>query len=51
MSGMDIYEYPGETINVSKTWQVRNVALCRSGASANKPFCDGSHTAAGFKSK
>ena len=27
----------------------RTVALCRCGLSAIKPFCDGTHKAAGFK--
>jgi hypothetical protein len=32
------------------TIETRNrVTLCRCGASANKPLCDGSHKAAGFR--
>lgn len=42
--GIEIVDADGEP------YEVRNrVTLCRCGASANKPFCDGSHIAAGFR--
>ncbi|MCZ6517375.1 MAG: CDGSH iron-sulfur domain-containing protein [Gammaproteobacteria bacterium] len=31
-------------------WKGKQVALCRCGASENKPFCDGRHKKVGFKS-
>jgi len=31
-------------------WQGKQLAMCRCGASENKPFCDGKHAEIGFKS-
>ncbi len=40
---LEIVSGTGRTVN-----RVRKVFLCRCGQSANKPYCDGSHKAAGF---
>ena len=44
MGGIEIVDGSGEP------YEVRNrITLCRCGHSKNKPFCDGSHIAVGFK--
>jgi CDGSH-type Zn-finger protein len=42
-----IVDHQGNAFEIprDKEW----VALCRCGASKNKPFCDGSHKACGFR--
>ncbi len=39
-------DYQGQTLDIPEGKQA---ALCRCGASQNKPMCDGSHKQAGFK--
>lgn len=36
------------SVKIEKSGQINRVTLCRCGASKNKPYCDGSHKAAGF---
>ena len=43
---LEIVSGTGRTIN-----RVTKTVLCRCGNSANKPYCDGSHTRVGFKSE
>jgi CDGSH-type Zn-finger protein len=45
IGNLEVVSGTGRTIN-----RVSKAILCRCGNSANKPYCDGSHTRVGFKS-
>lgn len=42
---VDLFDTDGNQVTSEKP----RLALCRCGASSNKPFCDGTHSAIGFQ--